>query len=151
MADIRVSTTINATPAQVWEVVRNIEDHTDWMDDAVAIRFTTEQQRGVGTTFACDTKVGPAKLTDLMEITEWEDEAVMGVRHTGIVTGNGVFRLDPVGTDRTEFRWEEELIFPFWMGGPLRDPVGGRIMEWIWKRNLKTLKGIVESRFPQTA
>ena len=42
------------------------------MADAVAIRFETEQTRGVGTKFLCDTKVGPIRLTDQMEITEWQ-------------------------------------------------------------------------------
>lgn len=145
MAIIRVSTVIDATPTAVWEVVRHISDHTEWMADAVAIRFLSDQTSGVGTRFECDTKVGPAKLTDIMEITRWEPESAMGVDHQGLVTGSGVFHLEPAGPGRTEFRWEEELIFPFWMGGPLRDPVGGRIMEWIWKRNLKTLKAIVEA------
>lgn len=144
MANIRVSTVIDAPPAEVWDVVRKIEDHVDWMADAEAIRFTSEQHAGVGTTFECDTKVGPAKLTDVMEITEWEDEKVMGVRHTGIVTGTGRFTLHPAGPGRTEFRWEEELDFPVWMGGPLRNPVGGRILAAIWRRNLRRLKSIVE-------
>ena len=88
---IVVSTEIDATPAQVWHVVEPVERHVDWMHDAVAIRFTGDQTRGVGTQFLCDTKVGPITLVDRMEITEWEPAAVMGVRHTGIVTGTGRF------------------------------------------------------------
>ena len=41
------------------------------MHDAVAIRFQSDQHRGVGTAFLCDTKVGPLKLVDRMEITDW--------------------------------------------------------------------------------
>ncbi len=146
MAHIVVSTVIESTPEQVWDVVRVVGDHVDWMADAEAIRFTSDQTSGVGTTFECDTKVGPAKLTDLMEITEWVDNEVMGVAHTGLVTGSGRFTLTPAGPGRTEFRWEEDLTFPLWMGGPLRNPVGGRVLEWIWRRNLKRLKAIVEER-----
>ena len=151
MADIRVSIVIDATPAQVWEVVEKVEDHVDWMADAEAIRFLTDQRRGVGTTFECDTKVGPARLTDVMEITEWVDEQSMGVKHTGIVTGSGRFILEPAGPGRTEVRWEETLNFPFWMGGPLRDPVGGRILEAIWRRNLKKLDAIVNDHVAAAA
>lgn len=150
MAHIVVSTVIDATPTQVWDVVRHIEDHVEWMADAEAIRFTSDHTSGVGTTFDCETKVGPARLTDQMEITEWVDEEVMGVRHVGLVTGTGRFTLTPAGPARTEFRWEEDLTFPFWMGGPLRNPVGGRILEWIWRRNLKALKAIVESQVSST-
>ena len=145
MATIRVSTVIDADTAEVWDAVEDIGTHVDWMADAEAIRFTSDQTAGVGTTFECDTKVGPFRLTDVMEITEWEPRSVMGVRHTGLVTGTGRFTLHPAGPDRTEFRWEEELIFPFWMGGPLRNPIGGRILEWIWRRNLKRLKAKVEA------
>ena len=73
------------------------------------------------------------------------DEEVMGVKHVGLVTGTGRFTLTPAGPGRTEFRWEEDLTFPMWMGGPLRNPVGGRVLEWIWRRNLTRLKDIVEA------
>ena len=51
------------------------------MADAEVIRFLTEQTAGVGTRFECVTKVGPIRLTDEMEITEWEPGRAMGVRH----------------------------------------------------------------------
>ena len=144
MAHVRVSTVIEAPPETVWRAVEDISTHTQWMADAEAIRFTGESRSGTGTTFECDTKVGPLRLTDLMEITEWEEGSTMGVRHVGLVTGSGRFSLAPAGTGRTEFRWEEELTFPFWMGGPLRDPVGAWVLEKIWRRNLARLKGLVE-------
>ncbi|MFM2076414.1 MAG: hypothetical protein RJA49_304, partial [Actinomycetota bacterium] len=96
MPGIVVSIEIDATPARVWEVVEPVERHVDWMHDAVAIRFTTDQTRGVGTEFLCDTKVGPITLVDRMEITEWAPGAAMGVRHTGMITGTGTFSLEPI-------------------------------------------------------
>jgi len=123
-----------------------VADHVDWMHDAVAIRFTSESTSGVGTTFDCDTKVGPFRLTDKMEITEWEDGTTIGVRHVGIVTGTGAFTIVPVGTSRTGFQWKESLRFPWWMGGPIGALVGGQVLRLIWKRNLKGLKAIVEAR-----
>ena len=145
MAIIRVSTVINATPDKVWAVVENVADHVDWMHDAVAIRFTSESISGVGTTFDCDTKVGPFRLTDKMEITEWEDGTTIGVRHVGMVTGTGAFTILPIGEDRAGFQWKESLRFPWWMGGPIGAVVGGQVLKLIWKRNLKELKTIVES------
>jgi uncharacterized protein YndB with AHSA1/START domain len=147
MAGIIVSTEIDATPARVWEVVEPVERHVDWMHDAVAIRFTTDQTRGTGTQFLCDTKVGPLKLVDRMEITEWVPGEVMGVRHTGIVTGSGRFTLTPIDLGRrTRFTWQESLTFPWWMGGPLGAFVGGKVvLRSIWKRNLRNLRRIVET------
>jgi carbon monoxide dehydrogenase subunit G len=143
---IRVSIDINATTRQVWEIVEPVERHIDWMADAVAIRFQTEQTRGVGTSFFCDTKVGPIKLVDVMTITAWEPEKVMGVKHTGVVTGTGEFTLEPNGCTGTRFTWTESLDFPWWLGGPLGAFVGGQIvMKAIWRRNLRKLKQLVEN------
>ena len=147
MASITVSVEIDATTERVWEVVEPVERHVDWMADAVAIRFTGEQTRGIGTTFECDTKVGPITLVDKMEITDWAPGERMGVRHSGVVTGSGHFTLEPIDLGRrTRFTWTEDLVFPWWLGGPIGALVGGRVvMGAIWRRNLRALARIVES------
>ena len=146
MAHIELSIDLNATPEHVWNIVEPVENHVDWMADAVAIRFVNEQRRGVGTSFLCDTKVGPIKLTDKMEITEWIPQQVMGVRHVGVVTGTGKFTLAP-HLGGTKFTWAEELNFPWWLGGKLGELVGAKlVMGMIWKRNLRELKKIVEAK-----
>lgn len=150
MARITVSTTIAASPAEVWGAVEDVGSHVAWMADAEAIRFTSAGTSGVGTTFECDTKVGPLRLTALMEITRWDPGKAMGVRHVGLVRGEGTFTLTPAGARRfrrrrsTHFEWSERLVFPWWMGGPVGGVVGGRIMRLVWKRNLRRLKQIVE-------
>jgi len=145
MPSIRVSVEIEATPQELWATLQQIDRHVEWMHDAVAIRFTGEQTSGVGTEFLCDTKVGPFKLVDHMTITEWEPAAEMGVRHTGIVTGEGKFTLTAVDT-HTHFAWEEKLRFPWWLGGPLGAAVAGPlVLRPLWKRNLKALKRQIES------
>jgi hypothetical protein len=146
---LSVAIDIAATPAQVWSTVEPVEDHVEWMHDAVAIRFQTDQHRGVGTAFLCDTKVGPFQLVDRMEVTDWEPGSVMGVRHVGLVTGTGRFTLTPIDLGRrTRFSWDESLTFPWWLGGPLGAFIGGRlVLRSIWKRNLRALKRIVEARY----
>ena len=157
MSDVTVSIDLEATPAEVWAIVEPVERHVDWMADAVAIRFETEQMRGVGTRFLCDTKVGPIKLTDRMEITEWipalDDgpgvdgvDGVMGVEHTGIVTGRGIFTIEPLADNRrSKFTWAEDLTFPWYLGGRLGEIIGGRfVLSFIWRRNLRALKSIVD-------
>jgi hypothetical protein len=143
---ITVAVELNAPVARVWEIVEPVERHVDWMADAVAIRFKGEQTRGVGTQFFCDTKVGPIKLVDEMTITAWEPGRTMGVRHTGVVTGTGEFTLEALDASRTKFTWSEQLVFPWWLGGPLGALVGGQIvMKAIWRRNLRELKKLVEA------
>ena len=65
----------------------------------------------------------------------------MGVKHIGIVTGSGVFTLEPLNNGaRTLFKWEEELVFPWFLGGPIGAFIGGKIvLRQIWKRNLRGL------------
>jgi hypothetical protein len=145
---IRVQIVIDARPADVWAVVRHVERHVDWMADAEAIRFTSRRHSGVGTTFDCDTRVGPLRLTDRMEITSWREGRAIGVRHVGLVTGTGAFRLRRARGRRCRFVWEERLTFPWWMGGPVGGVVGGRVMHLVWRRNLRRLKALVETSRP---
>ena len=139
MVAITVETELDAPPDVVWSDVRNIKSHVHWMHDAESIWFTSERTEGVGTTFDCETKVGPIQLTDMMEITEWVDRETMGVRHSGVVTGEGAFSLSPLPGNRTLFRWAEELSFPWFLGGPVGEPFGSIILKMIWKRNLQLL------------
>ncbi|MEJ5255451.1 MAG: SRPBCC family protein [Acidimicrobiales bacterium] len=144
MPAIRVAVTIDAPPGQVWRAIEDIATHVEWMADAEAIRFTSPRRRGVGTTFECDTRVGPFRLVDRMEVTEWRPGQVMGVAHTGLVTGRGRFRLTPLPGGRTRFTWREELHFPWWLGGSIGAVVGGEVLRLIWRQNLRRLKRLVE-------
>jgi hypothetical protein len=147
MSRIKVSTTIAAPPERVWDELRHIDRHVQWMADAEAIRFTSRRREGRGTTFDCDTRIGPFHLVDRMEITRWRTGRTMGVRHTGLVTGEGRFTLRPVrrrGGTATRFTWNERLRFPWWMGGPVGGVVGARVLKRVWKRNLTRLRHRVE-------
>ena len=151
MSDVSVCIELNASPESVWAFLEPIEHHVDWMADAVAIKFETEQTRGVGTRFVCDTKVGPIKLRDLMEITKWTpatngSTGAMGVAHHGIVSGTGQFTIASLDDGaRTSFTWTEDLDFPWYLGGRLGEIVGGKIvLRMIWQRNLKALKQLIE-------
>ena len=144
MAEVTVVVEIDRTPTQVWSYLRDISSHVDWMADATEIRFTSEQTEGVGTSFECDTKIGPIKLTDVMTITSWVDEAEMGVRHEGVVTGVGEFHLSETSSGGSRFSWREDLSFPLWLGGPIGEVVAKPILTADWKRNLKKLKASLE-------
>jgi hypothetical protein len=119
-----------------------ISRHVEWMADAEAITFDSVQRQGVGTAFQTATKVGPFRLMDHMVVTEWEPARVMGIRHTGVVTGTGRFTLEPESgsPEATRFTWEENLRFPAWMGGGLGGRLGGAVLKRIWRRNLDNLR-----------
>ena len=146
MTRIRVTTVIRAPRSQVWAAIRDIARHVDWMEDAVAIRFTSPRTSGVGTTFDCDTRVGPLRLTDRMEVTEWREGRTMGIRHVGVVTGTGRFTLGRGGFRSTRFTWTEELRFPWWLGGSVAAALARPVLHRVWARNLRNLRSRIELR-----
>ena len=52
--------------------------------------------------------------------------------------------LTEIEENKTKFQWVETLKFPFYLGGPLGEVFGGVILKYIWKKNLKNLKEIIE-------
>jgi len=149
---VYVSVVIDAPPADVWTVVEPIERHVEWMADADAIRFEGPQRRGVGTRIAVDTRIGPFRLTDRMYVTEWIEGAVIGDDHVGRVAGSGRFTLEPAVDGGTLFAWEEELEFPWFLGGRVGAVVGtAMVLKPLWRGNLQRLKALVETRRPAGA
>jgi Polyketide cyclase / dehydrase and lipid transport len=151
---LRVSIVLDASPEEVWRDLEQLGSHTEWMQDAVAIDFTTGQRQGVGTEFDCATRIGPVRLTDHMAITSWLPGREMGVRHVGLITGSGVFTLRPAGVEtpsraaaeadppppRTHFEWTERLVFPWWLGGPLGAFAARPVLRHVWRANLRNLQ-----------
>jgi len=149
---VYVSVVIDAPPSAVWAAVEPFERHVDWMSDADAVRYEGLQRRGVGTRIAVDTRVGPFRLTDRLYVTEWIDGAVIGVDHVGRVAGSGRFTLEPAVDGGTLFAWEEELQFPWFLGGRFGEVIGtAMVLKPLWRRNLLRLKDLVETRRPAGA
>ena len=57
-------------PGHVWATVEDIATHTEWMADAEAIAFRTEQRTGSAPSSTAS-RVGPFTTTDVMTVTEW--------------------------------------------------------------------------------
>jgi hypothetical protein len=141
---IEISTVINKPLNVVWDEVKIMENHVNWMEDAVKIDILSENNSGLNTKMNVLTKVGPISLNDIITVTEWKEKESIGVIHEGIVTGKGVFYLTKVDENTTKFKWVETLKFPFYLGGPVGEVFGGLILKLIWKKNLKNLKEIIE-------
>ncbi len=141
MGKILISITVPAAPAEVWEDLRHIESHTEWMSDAESISFCGDATEGVGARFECKTRLGPLRMIDKMEVTEWQEAAELAIRHEGLVTGTGIFRLTPVttnaGEQHTLFEWTEILRFPWWMGAAIGEFVARPLLRAMWNRNLE--------------
>lgn len=135
---IRVEQHIAASRETVWDDVADIASHAEWMADAESITFLTDHHSGQGTRMEVLTKVGPFSLTDVMEFTSWEPPSRMAVHHQGLVTGEGAFLLVEAAGG-TRFIWDEELAFPWWLGGPVTAWFAAPVLRAIWRGNLKRL------------
>ena len=146
MITVRVCATIEAPIDAVWRAVERIETHTEWMQDAVSITFESEQHEGVGTAFACLTRIGPLSTTDHFVVTQWEPPTLMAIDHRGAVKGDADFRLRALDAARTEFCWEERLRFPWWLAGALGEQIGRPVLHHVWSGNVERLKAAVEQQ-----
>lgn len=144
MSKVTVEIEIAAPVGAVWDELADIGSHDQWMTDAESIVFTSEQHAGVGTTIEVATRVGPLRTLDRMRFVEWVEGESMTVRHEGLVSGTGTFRLTPVADDRTAVTWEEALDFPIHFGGSLGAAVARPIFRRIWSANLRRLKARLE-------
>jgi carbon monoxide dehydrogenase subunit G len=143
VARISVSVDIAAPLSRVWEEAADLASHAEWMADAESIEFLGEQRRGPGTRVRVATAVGPLRTTDLMEVVEWDELRTIGVRHEGLITGTGRFRLAAMAAG-TRFTWTERLAFPWYLGGPATAFLAAPVLAAIWRRNLSGLKRRIE-------
>lgn len=141
---IGVRRTIGAPPRRVWEVASDIPGGARWMPDVAWIR-PVGGGPGVGARFAVRTRVlGVPATTDLLEITAWEPPHRLGVRHLGMVRGEGEWRLRPSPDGgRTLFEWDEELRMPPPVLGELALRVYGPVQRAMLRRSLRNLARLV--------
>ena len=137
MIEIRTTIVVEAPLETVWADLADIGSHIEWMVDAVAIRFTSPGDPGVGSTFDVATRLGPIRLNDPLQITEWQPGRALGVRHRGAVSGAGRFTVEPVSERRTRVTRDEHLSFPWWMGGAAGEIVATPILRTLFRANLR--------------
>lgn len=145
MARVRVSIVIASSPAAVWEEVRRIDCHPDWMTDVLELRFTSTLRTGAGTRFDRVRRVGPMRIVEPMSISSWREGREIGLRRRGRAVGTGRFTLSRIRGDRTRFTWSERLLVPWRFGGPIGGFIAAIVLRRTWRRNLQVLKALVES------
>lgn len=133
----------DADPDRVWDDIRHLHTHEEWMADAHDLRFRGDQREGVGTELSNTTRVGPFHTFDVLRVTEWEAGRAMAIEHIGAVRGVGRFTLTADG-DGTRFCWDETLRFPWWLGGAVGERAAKPMLLRVWRRNLRVLKARVE-------
>ncbi len=144
MARIAVTRTMEAPTDRVWAAMADLGSHVEWMKDARSIVFTSEQRAGVGTRMQVETRLGPLRTLDVMEVTGWEEGESIEVAHHGRVKGRGTLRAAPAGS-RSVVSWEEDLEFPWWLGGAITAWLARPVLTAMWRGNLRRLEELITS------
>lgn len=147
MARIEASTHVEAPPGDVWRVLVDWESQPRWMVDARSVIVLGPRREGVGTVVRCRTDM-PAGVvvTDDMEITEWDEPRVLGVRHLGnLIRGVGAFELAPT-PHGTHLVWWEEIDPPLGQLGEAATQLAvAPLVTRTFRRSLSRLKRLSES------
>lgn len=142
---IRVEILIDAPSSRVWNDISDLASHVEWMEDARSIEFASNRTSGKGTKMVVETKVGRFNLEDEIVVTVWDEPKRISVQHDGTVQGNGTFLLTP-DVGGTLFSWDENLLFPLYLGGPLAELIARPKLKRIWENSLASLKDRIEMR-----
>lgn len=124
---------------RVWAAISDLGSHEVWMRDAESVVFVDDQRRGKGTRMEVMTVVGPFRTLDRMEVTGWEEGRFVEVTHQGMVKGRGTLTAEPAA-DGSVVTWEEELTFPWWLGGPVTAWLARPVLTAVWRGNLRRLE-----------
>ena len=129
---------VDASVEEVFAAATDWEGQGAWM---VGTRVTPTRYRGrgVGGRTVAVTEVGPVRILDPMEITEWDPPRSCTVLHTGtVVRGPGAFQVQPRPDGGSVFVWREDLDLPFGvlgrLGWPLVKPLAALGMQWSLRR-----------------
>ena len=128
-------------PDRVWEELRHIERHVDWMANAETDPVHSKHREGAGHDLRLRDPDRPVPPRGPHGGHRVEDRAVDGGALLGLVTPATPVHAPPgrQHVPATRLTWSERLRFPWWLGGPVGGVVGGRVMKVVWRRNLRRL------------
>jgi hypothetical protein len=127
LVDISVSRVIDAPAEQVWSLVVDWERQSSWIP-ATAVRVLPGLRAGIGTKLEATTGAGPLRVTDPMEVVEWDPPWLCVMRHDGpVLRGVGIFRTRPAATGRCVFTWQEQVEVAGGRVGLVAGDVAGRL------------------------
>jgi carbon monoxide dehydrogenase subunit G len=144
MARIRIERSVEVDQSAVWTRLADLSSHVDWMRDAEWIVFVGDQTSGTGTRMQVKTVVGPLRTLDEMEVVAWDEGHSITVEHRGLIKGTGTLAANPIDSG-TMVSWDEELVFPWWLGGPVTAWLARPVLAAIWRGNLRRLEGTLSS------
>lgn len=150
---LEIAREVAASPAVVWDVLTRWEEQPRWMLDAKAVEVLTPQRTGRGVTLRCPTNLLGVTVEDVMRVTRYEPPHVLEVTHLGrIITGDGGFVLEALGSASTKVTWWEEVTPPLGRLGALgAQGLALPALRWIFGRSLASLGALAEAQAAATS
>jgi hypothetical protein len=109
MTTLSASAEIDATVERTWEVVTDWQRQGEWIP-LTDVRVSVDSPIGVGARISARSGIGPLTVVDPMVIDVWVPPNRCEVVHLGkVVTGRGVFLVEPLPDGRSKFTWSEVL------------------------------------------
>lgn len=121
-SEVTATVIVNAPADRVFTALTAWERQGEWIPFTVV--KITKGDGGVGSTVEAVTTVGPAVLTDIMQVESIDRPYQVKVLHTGkILRGPGVMRCTAMGPARTQVVWHEWFQLPGGLAGRLAWPL----------------------------
>jgi Polyketide cyclase / dehydrase and lipid transport len=109
MTVVTVCVDIDASVEQTWEVVTDWERQGEWMP-MTQVTVAAAAGVGVGVHLRARSGAGALAFVDPMVVDVWEPPHRCEVVHLGrVVTGRGIFLVEPLPGGRSRFTWQEVL------------------------------------------
>jgi hypothetical protein len=102
------SVEVDASVERTWAVVTDWAAQGDWIPLTTVSIVDPELPTGRGQRLIARTGIGRAAIVDPMDVDVWQPPRRCEVVHHGrVVTGRGVFLVDPLPDGRSRFTWQE--------------------------------------------
>jgi uncharacterized protein YndB with AHSA1/START domain len=141
--EIRMSISINAPIARVWEIAADVQRQPEWMHEMKRVEMMTPGVLRVGSRGRATVRIFGISTTDDVVITQLEPPHAFGIRHEGRFTGEGLLLFSATPEGGTLIKWTEYLrppLFPT-IGAFAQRP----ILSAIFRSDLRHLKRLVEA------
>ena len=125
MVDIRHESYC-AAPVQVaFAYVDDIANTTEWMFGLQSIKHVRGAEHGVGAIYDGSFHVKPIKLSSTVEVTAWEQDALIALRSVKGFANQSRWQFTAEGPERTRI----DVVFSYQLPGGLAGKAMGRALE----------------------
>jgi hypothetical protein len=136
MRSIETTTTIDATPERVWDVLADSSSWPDW--DSGVVRVEGELRVGNRVKVVSELNPKRAYPVKVMELEPGRGMTWKGGMPLGLFRGVRTYRLSPDGAGRTRFEMREEFSGPLlpliWRSMPDMNPSFRQFAEGLKRR-----------------